>query len=277
MSGRVDLHTHSHCSDGVLSPRALVELAAQRDVRLLALTDHDTLAGCAEAQSACCAAGIRFVAGIELSCEWLGREIHVVGLGVDPEDPGLLEHCRGIAQQRHERIKDMASRLTAAGLPGEELAAEALQAPAPTRAHLARALCRAGHCTDVQDAFDRWLRKGRPAYVAAHWPTLAQAVGQVRAAGGHPVLAHPHRYTLSAGQLRTLTGEFTAAGGTGLEVSLAGMALRDADRAASLARRHGLAGSVGSDFHEPELPWRPLGRFDKLPDGVVPITSRLQP
>ena len=100
-------------------------------------------------------------------------------------------------------------------------------------------------------------------------------MARITGAGGHAVLAHPHRYQLSNGALRELCAAFRAAGGTGIEVSIAGMGPNDANRAAALARRSDLAGSMGSDFHEPGLPWRPLGRFVKLPDGIVPMTERL--
>lgn len=277
MPARIDLHTHSRCSDGLLSPAALVELAARREVRLLALTDHDTIDGCDAARSACELHGIRFVPGIELSCNWQEREIHIVGLGLDTASDALHAHCAGVHQQRRERMLAMAQRLTRAGLPGQALAQTALAAVSPTRTHLARALCDHGISTDVQQAFDRWLKRGRPGYVAARWPTLDAAVQCIIDAGGIAVLAHPHRYPLSHGQLRQLTADFTAAGGGGIEVSLAGMAPKDADRSAALARRHGLAGSIGSDFHEPDLPWRPLGRFDKLPESVTPIAARFEP
>lgn len=277
MQQRIDLHTHSNCSDGLLPPAALVALAAQRELGLLALTDHDTIDGCAAAASACQAAGIRFVPGIELSCLWREREIHIVGLRLDLANAALLAYCDAARERRRERMCSMAQRLTRAGLPGEELAREALAVAAPTRTHLARALCRFGICNDVQQAFDRWLKRGRPGFVAAQWPSLEAAVHCIRAASGMAVLAHPHRYPLSHGALRELAGAFTTAGGEGIEVSLAGMGSKDADRAASLARRHGLAGSIGSDFHEPDLPWRPLGRFDKLPDLIIPIAARLVP
>ncbi|MGA8707595.1 MAG: PHP domain-containing protein [Steroidobacteraceae bacterium] len=277
MPARIDLHTHSQYSDGLLSPAALVELAARREVRLLALTDHDTIAGCAAAASACEQHGICFVPGIELSCDWQQREIHVVGLGLDVENAALQAHCAAVRERRRERMLAMARKLTRAGLPGETLAQAALTAASPTRTHLARAMCRHGIARDMQQAFDRWLKRGRPAHVAAHWPALEAAVRCIIGAGGTAVLAHPHRYPLSHGQLRQLTADFAAAGGGGIEVSLAGMAPKDADRAVALARRHGLAGSIGSDFHEPDLPWRPLGRFDKLPDSVTPIAARFEP
>jgi predicted metal-dependent phosphoesterase TrpH len=272
---RIDLHTHSNCSDGVLAPAALVALAAQRQVGLLALTDHDTAAGCDEARAACQTHGIRFVPGVELSCQWRGREIHIIGLDLDSAHAPFVAHCAAVLALRRERIGAMAERLSRAGLPGDELAAEALAAAAPTRAHLARGLCSRGLAASVQAAFDRWLKRGQPGYVAACWPALASAVHCIVAAGGAAVLAHPHRYPLSNGVLRELLADFKAAGGVALEVSLAGMGPADADRLASLARRFDLAGSIGSDFHEPGLPWRPLGRFAKLPDRITPIMVHL--
>jgi predicted metal-dependent phosphoesterase TrpH len=239
------------------------------------LTDHDTTLGCEEARAACQAHGIRFLPGVELTCLWHGREIHVIGLNPDIAQPLFIEHCASVLQLRRQRIASMAQRLSQAGLPGAALSAEALAAAAPTRAHLARALCALGLASSVQAAFDRWLKRGQPGYIASQWPELATAVSCIVAAGGTAVLAHPHRYPLSNGVLRELVGEFKAAGGAGLEVSLAGIAPSAADRLATLARRFDLAGSIGSDFHEPGLPWRPLGRFAKLPDRITPIMDRL--
>jgi predicted metal-dependent phosphoesterase TrpH len=271
----IDLHTHSRWSDGVLAPAELVERAARRSVQLLALTDHDTVGGCAEAQRAAHTHGVRFIAGTELTAGWRGREVHVVGLRVRLPSAELERHCAQMMALRHERIVAMAQRLTRAGLPGEALAAGALAIPAPTRTHLARALCEQGFSKDRQQAFDRWLGRGRPGYVEARWPELAEVVAHITAAGGLAVLAHPHRYALSGGELRALVDAFKQAGGAGIEVSVSGMSPKAADRAASLARRFALAGSIGSDFHEPDLPWRPLGRFAKLPEGITPIAACL--
>jgi predicted metal-dependent phosphoesterase TrpH len=277
MYERIDLHTHSNCSDGTLSPAELIALAVHRRVELLALTDHDSVSGCEAARAACAGTTIRFVAGAELSCQWRDREIHIVGLELDIADAQLGAHFAAVLERRRERMREMTQRLARAGLPGPELAEMMQSVALPTRTHLARALCELGVADGVQQAFDRWLKRGRPGYVAAQWPTLETAVERIRGAGGIPVLAHPHRYQMSHGVLRELVAEFKEAGGLGLEVSLPGMAAGDADRAASLARRFGLAGSVGSDFHEPDLPWRPLGRFAKLPDLITPIAARLEP
>jgi 3',5'-nucleoside bisphosphate phosphatase len=273
---RIDLHTHSTCSDGTLSPAALVALAATRQVQLLALTDHDTTAGCAEARQACAAHGIEFLEGIELTALWRECEVHIVGLGVRAGDPGLQRHAAAVRAQRAERAHRIAARLTQAGLDGEALAADAFAlATVPTRTHLARALLAAGHAPDLQAAFDKWLGRGRPGYVAPEWPEVAASVAALVTAGGTAVLAHPHRYKLSNTALRELCAQFREAGGGALEVSIAGMSPDSQARMAQLARRFDLAGSIGSDFHEPGLPWRPLGRFAKLPDAVTPVTARL--
>jgi hypothetical protein len=152
MQQRIDLHTHSNCSDGVLAPAALVDLAATRQVQLLALTDHDTTSGCDEAQSACDRHGISFVPGVELTSQWRDREIHVIGLGINRGHAPFIAHCASVLELRRERIRAMGQRLTLAGLPGEELVAEALSAAAPTRAHLARGLCSRGLAATVQAA-----------------------------------------------------------------------------------------------------------------------------
>ena len=145
----------------------------------------------------------------------------------------------------------------------------------PTRLHVAMQLIERGHAKDVDDAFGKWLGTGQRAAVPPQWPGVDAAVAAIRAAGGMAVLAHPQRYKLSGGTLSELCRQFREAGGEGIEVSLPGMKLKDAARAASLARRYDLAGSCASDFHAPGLPWRPVGRFAKLPEGVVPITERL--
>ncbi len=277
MPDLLDLHTHSHHSDGVLSPADLVARAAARGVSLLALTDHDTVTGCDAARVACAAAGIRFVAGIEMSTQWRGQAIHVVGLGIDPASAALAAQIDDVANRRRERVLAIGERLATRGrIAGREVAAAALEAGGvPTRMHLARALVDFGFADDAQHAFDKWLNRDRPGHVPVVWPELADALPRLARACRAAVLAHPHRYRLSGGALRQLAADFAAAGGAALEVSMAGMSPGDHDRIASLARRCGLEGSVGSDFHDPAVPWNPLGRFAKLPCGIVPVAERL--
>jgi predicted metal-dependent phosphoesterase TrpH len=272
----VDFHTHSHYSDGVLSPAALVERAHGRNVGTLALTDHDTVAGLAEARAACETAGMRFIAGVELSAQWRQQTIHIVGLQVDAEHAGFNTHLDSVLARRRARLGEIGERLEKrARLPGRELAALAAHTTAPTRLHLARLLVERGHAKDTQDAFDRWLNKDKAGHVPAEWPAFADAMAVLRDSGALPVLAHPHRYRLSSGGLRELVAAFVQEGGVALEASMAGMGPNDADRIASLCRRFKLHASMGSDFHDPAVPWNPLGRWLKLAAGLEPVTERL--
>jgi predicted metal-dependent phosphoesterase TrpH len=271
-----DLHLHSLHSDGVLAVEALVAHVASRGVQQLALTDHDTVAGCAAAQAACAARELRFVPGVELTCLWRGQELHVLGLGIDPDDPALATQLHELLGRRRERLREIGARLERRGkLPGRELAERCLQHEVPTRQHLARELVAQGHARDVAEAFELWLGRNGPGHVPASWPALAASVAVLRAAGGIAVLAHPHRYKISAGALRALLGEFREAGGEGMEVSVGGMSRNDLDRLATLARRFALAASAGSDFHDPAVPWNPPGGFAKLPADLDQVAARL--
>jgi predicted metal-dependent phosphoesterase TrpH len=277
MSAAVDLHLHSTCSDGVLSPAALVELLAASGVGLFALTDHDTVAGQAEAQAAAARHGLTCITGIELSARWRGRTVHVVGLGIDPAAAGIEATVALCKRLRRARAEAIAARLDRAGAPGREALALLAAHEAPTRTHFARALAELGAAANVQSAFDRWLGRGKPAHVAAEWPELGATVAAIVAAGGAAVLAHPLRYALSAGQRRSLAAEFRAAGGAALEVVTGGAAPHQIETAVGLALRAGLEGSVGSDCHDPALPWHRPGRLAKLPQAVVPIWKRWGP
>jgi 3',5'-nucleoside bisphosphate phosphatase len=277
VNDRVDLHAHSHHSDGLLSPSALVALMAEAGVRLCALTDHDTVAGVAEAVAAARTHGVTLVPGIELSSRWQGRGVHIVGLGIDPEGQPIRNAVASLLALRQRRAREIAVRLDRAGAPGgaalERLAGHA----APTRMHFARALVELGAARDVPTAFSRWLGRGRPGHVGAEWPELEATVAMIAAAGGVAVLAHPLRYTLSAGQRRRLVQEFKSAGGCALEVVTGGAAPHQIEAALGLALRAGLEGSVGSDCHDPALAWHRPDRLAKLPQAVAPVWSRWDP
>ena len=273
-----DLHLHSTASDGVLSPTELMHHVAEQGLAHVALTDHDTLAGSAEAAQAAARLGLRFTLGIELSCQWQGRCLHVLGLGLNSASHTTLKpHLQHLAERRRARIEEMGARLERkARIPAKDLVAALLtETPLATRLHLAKALWKAGHVTEVQQAFDRWLGLGKPAHVPEDWPELEATLAALKACEALPVLAHAHRYRLGSGSLSRLVGEFSELGGAGLEVSVGGMARHDLDRLATLARRHRLAASAGSDFHDPALPWHRPGRFAKLPDDLDLIAARL--
>ena len=268
----IDLHTHSNCSDGSLTPGDLVERARASGVDVLALTDHDTVAGLDEAQRAADGAGIRLVPGVELSASWRAQAIHVLGLWIDPCAPPLLERLASQAERRRARMHRMCAALGRAGLPGAQLqAAVEAQPGLPTRAHLAAALVAGGHAARADDAFRKYLGKGKAAHVKVEWPALGEVVAWIRECGGVACLAHPARYALSAGARRQLLTDFAAAGGTALEVVTGANGAAHVEASAMLAVKFGLCGSSGSDFHNPQQIWNPLGRLAKLPDGVIPV------
>jgi len=268
----IDLHTHSHCSDGSLSPTDLVRRAHAAGLALLALTDHDTVAGLDEARGAAARTGLQLVPGVEISASWHAQAIHVLGLWIDPAEPRLLANLNAQAERRRLRMRSICARLSRLALPGDELLAAVEAAPGlPTRTHLALALVAGGHVKRLDEAFRKYLGKGKGAHIAADWPPLADVVSWIRAAGGVAVLAHPARYALSAGARRRLLADFVGAGGGALEVVTGGNGASHVEASAMLAVKFGLEGSVGSDFHGPEQIWNPLGRSLKLPDCVVPV------
>jgi hypothetical protein len=268
----IDLHTHSNCSDGSLTPTALIERAAGAGVEVLALTDHDTVAGLDEARACAARQGLKLVPGVEISASWRAQAIHVLGLWIDPASAELCSMLRSQGELRRARMRRICARLDKVRLPGAELLAAVERNPGlPTRAHLAQAMAAAGHVDTAEAAFRKYLGKGKAAHIAAEWPALEVVVGWICAAGGVASLAHPARYALSAGARRRLLSDFTAAGGTALEVVSGGNGAQHVDSCAALAVNHGLFGSVGSDFHSPLAAWNPLGRSLKLPDCVIPV------
>ena len=268
----IDLHTHSNRSDGALAPEALVQRAAAAGVQVMALTDHDTTAGLDAAHEASRAAGIRLVPGVELSASWRAQSIHVLGLWVDPTSLRFQERLESQAERRRQRMCRMCERLTQLGLPGAELqAAVDAQPGLPTRAHLAAALVAGGHVTRADNAFRKYLGKGKSANLAADWPPLAEVVTWIHDAGGVASLAHPARYALSAGARRHLIMDFVTAGGGAIEVVTGGNGASHVEALSEVAVKFGLSGSVGSDFHAPQHIWNTLGRSLKLPDGVMPV------
>lgn len=268
---RIDLHSHSTCSDGVLPPAALVARAVEQGVDVLALTDHDSTAGVAEARGAAAAAGLKLIAGVEISVSWQGKVIHVLGLNVDPTHPALCAGLAAMAQVRVRRAVRLGEKLEQAGV-ADALAGAQAQAGGgiPGRNHFARYLVERGHARDLQRAFKRYLARGASCYVAAEWATLDEALGWIAAADGRAVLAHPARYRLTGAGLRRLLAAFKEAGGAGMEV-ISGVQSADVTAVlAGHAQNLGLLASAGSDFHEPGA-GPELGRLPPLPAGCTPV------
>ena len=268
-----DLHTHSTASDGTLTPTELVTRAARAGIQVLALTDHDTLDGIAEAQAAAAELGLTLIPGVEISVTWGGRTLHILGLGLDPTEPTLNAGLLGVREYRDWRAKEIGLRLGAKGIPGAYAGALALAADARFvgRTHFARFLVQQGYADTVRDVFKRYLVKGKPGHVTGDWASLEQALGWIRGAGGQAVIAHPARYSLTGTRMRHLIGEFRELGGVGIEV-ISGSHSRDETFVyAQRARDAALLASAGSDYHGPEHPYMELGRLPNLPAGCTPI------
>jgi predicted metal-dependent phosphoesterase TrpH len=272
----VDFHLHSTRSDGLLEPAAVIDLAADAGVEMLALTDHDTVAGVAEARAQSERRGTRHIAGVEISAEWNGQTLHIIGLDLDPDSPALLAGLQTVREMRRERLRHIAQRLERKAIPALEIVAEIDQAhDVVTRSHLARALTARRIVDSPQAAFKKLMGRGRAGHVQTHYPPVATVVEWIRAARGTAVLAHPLRYALSAGGRRRLLEAFRECGGEAIEV-VCGSATGEIEALAALAERFGFLGSVGSDFHDPQMRWNPPGRLAKLPAQVEPVWLRFQ-
>ncbi len=270
-----DLHCHSTASDGVLSPRELVERAADMGVDYLALTDHDVLSGLPEARAAAEAARVRLVHGVEISITWHGRTIHVVGLHVDPDDPilrGGLAHNRNGRAARAERMAEELERL---GIPGALEGAYKFAGNRDLigRTHFARYMVEKGVVKDVKTVFKKYLIKGKPGYVHHEWAGMEEAIRWIHAAGGQAVLAHPGRYQIGRESTRLLLSEFKHMGGEAIEVVTGSHTPDQIPIFADLAVEFGLLASVGSDFHAPGEGGRELGRLQPLPAKCRPVWS----
>ncbi|TQV78270.1 PHP domain-containing protein [Exilibacterium tricleocarpae] len=268
----VDLHTHSTASDGILSPENLVSRAKSKGVEVLALTDHDTLAGVAAATAAAAAAGLKLIAGIELSSQWRGRGIHIVGLNVDTGHPAMAEARRHQLQVREERATRIADKLAKYGFEGTLAGARRWAGEAAVgRPHFARYLEEAGHVGSVNEAFKKYLGAGKPGDIKEMWPAMDRVVGWISAAGGVAVLAHPDKYQLTRTRLVALLEDFCEGGGRALEVISGFQQQRLTLELAELARRFELHVSCGSDFHVPDQPWQELGACGTLPPDCPPV------
>lgn len=272
MPSAIDLHSHSLVSDGTLTPTELVEHAAARGVRVLALTDHDDVAGLAEAAEAAARLGMELVNGVEISVSWRRRTLHVVGLHIDPQHPALVDGLAAIRAGRHTRAQGMAAGLQAAGIEGSlEGAYRHAQRGIISRSHFARYLIETGHAKDVAGVFKKYLVKGKPGYVEHQWASLEDAIGWILASGGVAVLAHPGRYDLGRTSLHELLAEFRELGGSAIEVVTGSHTPEQYQHFARLAHQFGFLASQGSDYHGPGHAYADMGRLPELPHGCIPV------
>jgi predicted metal-dependent phosphoesterase TrpH len=276
MTELYDLHCHSTASDGALSPTELVQRAHQYGVTSLAVTDHDTTAGLAEAQLCAATTGIKLIAGIELSTNWQDKCFHIVGLGIDPDYKPLAQATHSLQSTRLERAEKIAQKLEKKRIPGAlEAVINAAGDGMITRTHFADFLLSQNHVSTQQEAFDRYLAKGKSAYVSTSWAELELAVSWINGSGGVAVLAHPLRYKLTANWMKRLLTAFKDAGGQGIEVITSRINADEIRLVADYAIRFDLAGSMGSDFHNAVNSWVELGRLASLPKNIKPVWELL--
>ncbi|HEY6629212.1 MAG TPA: PHP domain-containing protein, partial [Acidimicrobiia bacterium] len=270
----VDLHSHSTASDGSEKPAALVEQAMEVGLTALALTDHDTLDGIADASTAAATAGLELIPGTELSLEYDQGGMHLVVLWLDSGRGPLQDHLEELRKGRNHRNELMADRLTELGMPVtvEEILEEG-GAGSIGRPHIAAVMMRKGYVETIEEAFELWLTSGKPAYVERPRLTPEEAIRLARESGAVPIVAHPHTLGINrAHEMADLLTRLIAAGLVGLEAFCASYRRHEREGYADLARRFGLIPSGGSDYHGTYKPGLSLGTgYGDLvvPDAVV--------
>ncbi|NLY63872.1 MAG: PHP domain-containing protein [Alcaligenaceae bacterium] len=269
----VDLHCHSTVSDGVLSPAEVARRAAGNGVNIWSLTDHDEVGGQAEARQVAESLGMTYIPGIEISVTWAEHTLHIVGLGIDPDNEEMNAGLDRIRTDRVSRAHEMSGKLETFGIK-DAFQGALRYADNPnllSRTHFARYIVEAGYCKTMQEVFDKYLADGKPGYVAGDWASLEEALGWIKSAGGIAVIAHPGRYKYSRSEFITLFKTFKLMGGRGIEVVTGSHTVDQYHQYAHVARQYGFLASCGSDFHSPQESPMDLGKLPPLPSGLQPV------
>lgn len=280
---KIDFHCHTTASDGALSPIELIDLAVKHEVKCLAITDHDTTAGYEAVLEYAQQKEVQLITGVEISCEWKGSTIHIVGLDFDVSHQGLQAGIEGIRALRWQRAHQMIAKLNQhthfnlTDLDSKVMASVGQGSQGVVgRGHFAQLFIEEGLVKNTQQAFDRYLKKGRIGYVKHEWPTLAEVVQWITSAGGVAVIAHPKVYKFTSRKLNKLIEDFKLAGGQAIEVVNQPRQSAEISGMADRANAHGLYASLGSDFHRPEHSWRGLGWLAPMPAKVKPVWTLFQ-
>jgi len=254
----VDLHCHTTASDGSLSPAELVRLAAELGLKGLGITDHDTIKGWNEAEEAAAHYKLQLLKGIELSTDWLGKEVHILGYELDSSSNYLKDKLRNLGEARQRRMLKILERLRNQEVDiSEEAIRKYAQGDSIGRPHIAQALMEKGYIRDIQEGFERYLGVGAPAYVPRFKLTPEEGIELIRKAKGVPVLAHPGMQRLEEG-----IPAWVEAGLKGIEVLHSEHKAQDVTRYKALAEHYNLLMTGGSDFHgEACKPGVELGRW----------------
>lgn len=275
----VDLHTHSNISDGTFSPQQLVDAAVEKLIHTLALTDHDTMDGLVLAEEAAKNHEIKIISGVEISSQWSrpatkkNYGVHIVALNIQKPEPlqKALNQQKKIRAERSKQICDLLLPLI-----GEDIYADVLTKvdnipDRVTRTHIAKTLVEKGIVTRPQQAFDKYIKEGKKAYVKFDGLSLEDTVQVIHESGGFAVLAHPTKYDLSATNIRYLIEIFAKFGGDAVELPPAIEPSSTRQMVDRMIAEHGLKVSIGSDFHGDHMPWIKLGNVPSLKPGQIGI------
>ena len=272
----VDFHCHSTASDGKLSPQQVVDRALERGLKVLAITDHDTLAGFRSIREYAAQRGLLLIRGVEFSCIWGGATIHIVGLNMDIDHPALIQAEQSQAKAREGRAQLIAQRL------GKRLnhdfdfqrLRQIAGSDVIARPDFANYMIEQGLVSSFNAAFKQYLGAGKPGDVKATWPELSEVTQWIVEAGGTAVMAHAHYYKMTRTKLRACLSDFKEAGGTGLEVAYGLMDKQQAQAMVQIAEQMELDGSRGSDFHGPNKFGLDLGVACNFPSTITPVWHR---
>jgi len=272
---KYDLHSHTKYSDGSLSAQALIELAIERGITHLAITDHDTVQAhlqLTENNNIYATEKIKIIKGIELSSQWNNMGLHIVGLNIDIHSTAITAAVKHQTQLRIERVKTIAKKLLQRGFPDITQGAMILAGDGQVgRPHIAQHMVDEGLVSSVGQAFNKYLGAGKVGDISSVWPDLECVVEWINAAGGVAVLAHPSRYKMTRTKRRRLMADFSDAGGQAIEVCAGNQVPGVAEEMAAVCDEFGFHASVGSDFHNPDYKWVKLGQYPSLPKACRPV------
>ena len=257
---RPDLHLHTTASDGIWDSARLARLLQRAEVTLFSVTDHDTMAGLLEAGEAGELLGVTIIPGIEISSEYMGKEVHVLGYFLTPTAKPLLEYMAWVRSARRDRTKRCIEKLRAKGF---DVTFDQLSADYPDatlgRPHIARELVKLGVVSSVKEAFRKYLDEGRSCYVRREYIPFRDAIRLIRDSGGVAVLAHPLQYGFSGKELDAFIKTGAEARASGIEILYPGYTQKDQEKLYSLAEKYTLLPTGGSDFHGDNKPENPIG------------------
>lgn len=275
----VDLHTHSNISDGTFSPQQLVEAAVEKLVHTLALTDHDTMDGLVLAEEAAKNHEIKIISGVEISSQWSrpatkkNYGVHIVALNMQNPEPlqKALNQQKKIRAERSKQICDLLTPLIGGDIYADVLTKVDNIPDRVTRTHIAKTLVEKGIVTRPQQAFDKYIKEGKKAYVKFDGLSLEDTIQVIHESGGFAILAHPTKYDLSATNIRYLIEIFAKFGGDAVELPPAIEPSSTRQMVDRMIAEYDLKVSIGSDFHGDHMPWIKLGNVPSLKPGQVGI------